>query len=257
VTLFDGILLACAGLAAGITNSIAGGGSLISFPILLVVGYPAVAANVTNTVALWPGYLSGVLTYRSELGAQRHRIESLAPFAVVGAIAGTILLLKAPPGVFKAVVPYLVFLAVGLLALQPRIAAFVQRRRVATGTHDALEEHRAGSLRLVVLLASVYGAYFGGALGVILVAVLGVFLTATAQQINALKNTMSLIINSVALVGFALFGPVAWEAVAVLGPASLVGGAIGGRLAQRLSAKALRRTVIIYGMAAGIRLLIG
>jgi uncharacterized membrane protein YfcA len=259
MTFLDGVLLALAGLSAGIANTIAGGGSLLAFPVLVAVGYGAVAANVTTTVSLCPGYLSGALSYRAELVEQRSRLVAFAPFAVAGAAAGTVLLLEAPPGVFKAVVPYLVLLAVALLALQPRIAGWVQARRavaVAAGA-EARAEHHATSLRVIVFLAGLYGGYFGGGLGVIMVAVFGIFLVASAQEVNGLKNAMSVIINLAALVGFAAFGPVAWEAVAVVGPASLVGGIVGGRLAKRLSATRLRAAVIIFGVLAGIRLLIG
>jgi uncharacterized membrane protein YfcA len=256
MTAFDVVVLVAAGLAAGIANAVAGGGSLLSFPALLAAGYPAVTANVTNTIALWPGYLSGVVAYRRELAEQRHRVKELAVVGAIGGAVGTVLLLQISPGVFKAIVPYLVLLAVVLLGLQPRIAALVQRRRAAAHVAEG-PEHHAAALRVAVLLAAVYGAYFGGALGVILVAVLGIFITDTAQHINGLKNALSFTINSVALVGFALFGPVAWEAVAIVGPASLVGGAVGGRLARRLSATALRRAVIIYGSLAAIRLFFG
>jgi uncharacterized membrane protein YfcA len=255
MTLLDAVLLALAGLSAGIANTIAGGGSLLVFPVLVAVGYASVAANVTTTVSLCPGYISGAISYRRELVEQRARLVAFAPFAIAGAAAGTVLLLQAPPGVFKAVVPYLVLFAVGLLAVQPRLAAWVQQRR-ADGA-QARPEHHATSLRVVVLLAAVYGGYFGGGLGVIMVAVFGILLVASAQEVNGLKNAMSVIINVAALVGFAAFGPVAWTAVAVVGPASLVGGIVGGRVAKRLSPSHLRAAVIIFGVLAGIRLLIG
>jgi uncharacterized membrane protein YfcA len=255
VTLPHGVLLALAGFVAGVANSIAGGGSLVSFPTLVAVGYPAVAANVTSTIALWPGYFSSAVAYRSELADQRDRVRGLTPYAVTGAVIGTVLLLQVPPGVFTAVVPYLVLFAVALLALQPRIAAWVERRRDEDATPSS--RHLSVPLRLIVLVGAVYGGYFGGGLGVILVAVLGIFLVAGAQHVNALKNAMSLIIGTAALVGFALFGPVAWQAVAVVGPASLIGGALGGRYGRRLSAAALRRAVIVFGLVAAVRLLVG
>ena len=253
VTLLEGILLALTGVAAGIANTVAGGGSLLAFPVLIAVGYPAVAANVTTTLALWPGYLSGAASYRRELTEQRARLGGIAPFAIAGAATGTVLVLRAPPGVFSAVVPYLVLFAVVLLALQPRIAGRVQRRRAAAPR--SRPAHRAAPLRLVVFVAAAYGGYFGGGLGVILVAVFGIFLEATAQEVNGLKNAMSVVVNTTALVGFAAFGPVAWEAVAVVGPASLLGGVLGGRAARRLSGDALRRVVILFGLVAGVRLL--
>jgi uncharacterized membrane protein YfcA len=254
MTPLEGALLALAGLGAGIANAVAGGGSLLSFPALLAVGYPAVDANVTNTVSLWPGYLSGGLAYRDDLRAQRDRVVALAVTSALGGAAGTVLLLVAPPGVFEAIVPYLVLAAVGLLAAQPRVAARVRR---CDRPAAARPEHHGLLLHVCTFAAATYGGYFGGGLGVILLAVLGIFLADDLARLNGLKNALSLVINTVALVGFALFGPVAWAAVAVVGPASLAGGTIGGRVARRLSATVLRRAVVVWGTAVAIRLLVG
>jgi uncharacterized membrane protein YfcA len=254
MTWWEGILLAVTGLAAGVANSAAGGGSLLTFPVLVAVGYSAIAANVTTTLALWPGYLSGAAAYRAELAEQRDRVLGLAPYAVGGALTGTVVLLQAPSEAFDAVVPYLVFLAVGLVAAQTRLSAWVQARRDAAPSGRA--DHASWPLRSVMFVAGVYGGYFGGGLGVIMVAVLGMFLAASAQHVNALKNAMSVVVNTAALVAFAAFGPVAWEAVAVVGPASLAGGALGSWAAKRVSAPTLRRAVIIFGVGAGIRLLL-
>ncbi len=257
MTPLEGVLLALAGLAAGIVNAVAGGGSLLSFPALLAAGYPAVDANVTNTVSLWPGYLSGGLAYRDDLRAERDRVVALAVTAALGGAAGTVLLLVAPPGIFEAVVPYLVLVAVALLAAQPRIAAHVRRRSARNVGGPARPDHLGVGLHASTFAAATYGGYFGGGLGVILLAVLGIFLPDDLTRLNGLKNALSLVINSVALVGFGLFGPVAWAAVAVVGPASLAGGALGSRLARRLSATVLRRVVVVWGTAVAIRLLVG
>jgi len=254
VTPPEGVLLALAGLAAGVANAVAGGGSLLSFPTLLATGYPAVTANVTNTVSLWPGYLSGGLAYRDDLRAQRDRVVALAVTGALGGAAGTVLLLVAPAAIFDAVVPYLVIVAVLLLAAQPRISALVRRRARADGVRPA---HAGLPLHASIFAAATYGGYFGGGLGVILLAVLGIFLPDDLTHLNGLKNALSLVVNTVALVGFALFGPVAWSAVAVVGPASLAGGVLGSRLARRLSAAVLRRVVVVWGTAVAIRLLIG
>jgi uncharacterized membrane protein YfcA len=253
VTPLEGALLALAGLAAGIANAVAGGGSLLSFPALLAAGYPPVDANVTNTVSLWPGYLSGGLAYRDDLRSQRDRVVALGVTAAFGGAAGTVLLLVAPPGIFDAIVPYLVLVAVGLLAAQPRIAARVRRRDRPL----ARPEHTALPLHVSTFAAATYGGYFGGGLGVILLAVLGIFLTDDLGRLNGLKNALSLVINTVALVGFGLFGPVAWAAVAVVGPASLAGGVVGSRVARRVSATVLRRVVVVWGTAVAVRLLVG
>jgi uncharacterized membrane protein YfcA len=259
VTPLEGVLLALAGLAAGVANAVAGGGSLLSFPALLAVGYPAVDANVTNTVSLWPGYLSGAAAYRPDLRAQRERLVALGVTSALGGAAGTVLLLVAPPGVFEAVVPFLVLVAVGLLAAQPRIAARVRRRAAerASSGRSVRPDHAAAPLHATTFAAATYGGYFGGGLGVILLAVLGIFLPENLTRLNGLKNALSLVVNTVALVGFGLFGPVAWGAVAVVGPASLAGGMVGSRLARRVSATVLRRIVVVWGTAVAVRLFVG
>jgi hypothetical protein len=236
------LLLAAAGFAAGSVNAVAGGGSLISFPALVATGLPPLAANVTNTVSVWPGYLGSVAAYRAELLPQRRRAVALAGTAAAGGAVGSVVLLTAPDAVFESVVPLLILLGCALLAVQPRVAAAVARRRAAGGRARTVDLH------LATFAASVYGAYFGGGLGVILLGVLGIFLIEHLQRINALKSLLSLVINSVALAAFALFAPVAWGSVAVVAPASLAGGYLGAGLARRLGASTLRWTVIGFGI---------
>lgn len=243
-------LLAGAGLAAGAVNAVAGGGSLISFPALLAVGYPSVQANVTNTVALFPGYAGSVLGGRPELAGQGARIRSSAVVSVVGGVAGAVLLLTTPGDVFRRVVPFLILLACALLLLQPRLAKAVQGRAAARSTDHAVV------LQSSVLLAAVYGAYFGAGLGVLLLGVLGVFLAERLQRVNALKNVLSLTINAVALVAFGIFGPVAWDAVLVVAVASLLGGYAGARVARRIPASVLRAGVVLYGVVVAVLLIV-
>ena len=245
-----GLLLAAAGLAAGAVNAVAGGGSLISFPALLAAGYPTLTANVTNTVALFPGYAGSVAGGQPELVGQGRRVLSLAVVSVVGAIGGCLLLLLTPGDVFASVVPYLVLLACLLLVVQPRLAARVRAAQDAGGGSGVPLLLQGG-----VLLGAVYGAYFGAGLGVLLLGLLGILLHERLQRINALKNVLSLVINAVALVAFSLFGPVAWEAAAVVAVASLAGGFLGARVASRLPANALRAAVVAYGVVvAGVLL---
>ncbi|HUF32076.1 MAG TPA: sulfite exporter TauE/SafE family protein [Acidimicrobiales bacterium] len=240
------VLIAVAGFLAGGVNAVAGGGSLISFPALVAAGLPTLAANVTNTVAVWPGYLGSAAAYRSELRDQGHRLRALAVTSVLGAAAGAAILLVAPDAVFDAVVPFLVLAGSVLLALQPRIAKAVLARTAAGAGGQTVQLHVA------IFLAAVYGAYFGGGLGVILLAVLGIFVADHLQRLNGLKAAISLLINTVALVAFALFGPVDWAAVAIVAPASLLGGYVGGRLARRLSPDALRTTIVVFGVVVAI-----
>ena len=248
---WDALLLAVAGFLAGAVNAVAGGGSLLSFPALLAAGYPAVTANVTNTVAIWPGYLSGAAGFRPELRGQWARVRALSGPAVLGAGCGVLLLLGLPNEAFEGAVPWCVLLASGLLALQPRVSAWV-RRKAEEG-----EDHRPWSLYAAVFVAAVYGAYFGGGLGVVLLAVLGVYLADHLHRIIGLKNAFSFLINTVALVAFVAFAPVAWTAFAVVAPASLVGGFAGARVARLVPPAALRVTIVVVGTIVGIVLLVG
>lgn len=249
MTVAEFVVLVLAGGAAGAVNAVAGGGSLISFPALLALGLPAVDANVTNAVAVVPGYAGTAYAYRRELSGQTRRVAVLAVSALVGAVVGSVLLLTAPDAVFDTVVPALIVASCALLAVQDRVAAWVRSRSAASGGEGTLGLH-AG-----VFAGGVYGAYFGGGLGVLLLAVLGIFIADHLQRLNGLKTVLSLIINALALVLFALFGPVDWAFAAVLAPACLTGGFLGGRLARRLSPTALRSVVVAFGLCVAFVLL--
>ena len=240
-------LLAGAGLLAGGVNAVAGGGSLISFPALLAVGYPSVPANVTNNVALLPGYVGGTLAYRRELAGQGSRARALAVTSAVGGLAGAVLLNVSPPGVFEAIVPFLILLSCALLVIQPAASRYVERR----GHRGRPAAGPAGGG-----FSAVYGGYFGAGLGIMLLAALGAFLPDDMQRLNALKGLLSLVISAVAVVYFALFGPVAWAAAAVMAVTSLAGGQGGVRVARRLSAAALRWVVVAFGTAVALVLLV-
>jgi uncharacterized membrane protein YfcA len=239
-------LLAGAGFGAGAVNSVAGGGSLISFPALLAAGYPSITANVTNAVAVLPGYVGGSLAYRRELGGQGGRIRALALTSAAGAATGAALLLASPASVFEAIVPWLILAACGLLAVQPRVAAATRNRSTALPP---------AALHAALFAATVYGGYFGAGLGIVLLAILGVFVDDGLQRLNALKGVLSLLVAVVSAVGFAIFGPIAWDAAAIVGVTCLVGGAAGVGLARTLPAGALRAVVIVYGVIAAIVLL--
>lgn len=252
----DGLLLVGTGFGAGAVNAVAGGGSLISFPALLGVGLPILPANVTNTVALWPGYVGGALGYRRELRSM-HRLLNVIAISVLGAVAGAVLLLNTPTAWFSHLVPWLILLGTGLFAVQPVVA----RRLLATRSAAAARagDVRDGSetgwpIRFAILLASVYGAYFGAGLGVMLLAILGVFMPGELQDSNALKNSLSLSINTVALIAFALFGPVHWVAVLIMAVACLAGGYFGAMFARRLPPIIMRTFIIIFGLVVSIKL---
>ncbi|HMA46960.1 MAG TPA: TSUP family transporter, partial [Frankiaceae bacterium] len=241
-----------AGAAGGAVNAAAGGGSLLTFPALLATGNAALVANVTNTVGLVPGYLGGVLGYRRELAGQGGRIGVLAVDAVAGAVAGVAVLLTAPQSVFRAVVPALLVAACLLLLAQPWLAA-VARRRARPDRGGRVPP----TLHVAVLAGSAYGAYFGAALGVLLLALLGVVLNEDLHRVNALKGAVTLVTNVVAAVGYAALGPVNWAAAAVVAGASVGGGFGGAVLARRIPPGVLRVGVAVVGLVAAGRLLAG
>jgi uncharacterized membrane protein YfcA len=237
------LVVAAAALIAGAVNAVAGGGTLLSFPALLLLGFPALTANVTNTLGLLSGYAGGSVAYRAELSVQRERVQFLGPISIAGAVVGAVLLTRTSNSVFAAVVPWLILLACALLLLQPMVTSRVARRR------PDHEQHRSPLLAAAQFLAGVYGAFFGAALGVMMLAVLGLFIRDDLQRINALKGLLSLIINVVAAIYFAFFGPVSWLAVLVMVPMSAVGGFIGVTAARRLHPVVLRTVVVVLGVA--------
>ncbi|MEA2219157.1 MAG: uncharacterized protein QOJ35_1783 [Solirubrobacteraceae bacterium] len=244
MSLLEALGLAAAGWAAGAINAVAGGGSLISFPALLAVGYAPVAANVTNSVALWPGYVGGALGFRGQLEGQRPALRALGVTSVAGALAGTALLLSTPSSWFAALAPWLLLVAAALVGLQPALAGRVRALPGGSG------EHRAPLLHVATLLAATYGAYFGAGVSVVVLGVLGLFLADGLLRLSALRSVLVLAINTIALAGFAVFGPVAWDAAAVMALASLAGGWAGASVAQRVDPAALRASVVVVAVAA-------
>lgn len=244
-------LLLLVALVAGAVNSAAGGGSLLSFPMLLLVGLPALPANVTNTVALCPGYLGGTYGYRALLEGQGARMRRLGLVSAIGAGAGVVLLEISSNGTFRIVVPFLLLIACGLLAFQRPLSEWVQRRSATRDRALVL------ALDLAVLASAAYGAYFGAAMGVLVLAVLAVLISDTLQRLNALKSYISLVVNVIAAVLFAFIAPVHWEAVALMMPASLIGGRGGATLARHVPASALRSGVALIGVTVAALLLAG
>jgi uncharacterized membrane protein YfcA len=244
------LLAAGAALLAGAVNAVAGGGTLVSFPALLLLGLPALSANVTSTLGLLPGYAGGSVAYRAELSVQRDRVRFLGPISIAGAVVGAILLTRTSNNIFAAVVPWLILLACALLLLQPLVTSRVSARR------PEHEQHRSPILAVAQFLGGIYGAFFGAGLSVMMLAVLGLFIRDDLQRINALKGLLSLIINIVAAIYFAFFGPVSWILVLVMVPASAAGGFIGVSLARRLHPVVLRTVVVVFGVAFALHQLL-
>jgi uncharacterized membrane protein YfcA len=250
VTLWQAVAVALAGLAAGTINTVVGSGTLVTFPVLLAVGYPPVLANVSNTVGLVPGSLSGAVGYRAELRGQRPRLLRLGTASAAGAVLGATALLVLPAGAFHAVVPVLIALACVLVVVQPRLSAALARRG-RSGT-----EHGGPALYLAVLGTGVYGGYFGAAQGVLLIAVMGLFLDETLQRVNAAKNVLAGLVNAVAAVVFIAVTDVAWEAAGLIALGSVVGGQVGAYLGRRVPPPVLRGIVVAVGIVAIIEIVL-
>jgi uncharacterized membrane protein YfcA len=234
-----------AGLAAGTINVIVGSGSLITFPTLLALGYPPVLANVSNTVGLVPGSVSATVAYRRELTGQRPRLMQLGSASLLGGLTGATLLLGLPHSVFKAVVPVLVALASVLMAVQPRVSAALGRRRPR-------RDHGGAALLVGVFLTGIYGGYFGAAQGVILIALLAIFIDDDLQRLNGTKNALALIVNGVAGIFFIATTPISWSVAALIAGGSVIGGQVGGRIGRRLPAPALRAAVVSVGLGVAV-----
>jgi uncharacterized membrane protein YfcA len=229
-------LVALAAVAGGAVNAIAGGGSLITFPVLLAVGVPAVSASMTNTVAMCPGYFSGTFAQRRDLEGQGPRALRLIPLALVGSAAGAYILMHTTERAFKTLVPVLLVFAALLLALQGRLRAWLKSRNAAP--------HSVALAVVPIGAAAIYGAYFGAGLGVILLAVIAVVIDDTLIRANALKQVLSLAINTCAAIIFVVVGTIDWQAAAALAIGSLAGGWLGGKLASRVPEALLRGLVI-------------
>ena len=238
------VAVALAGLAAGTINTVVGSGTLITFPVLLSLGVPPVTANVSNTIGLVPGGFSGAYGYRRELAGQRSRIVRYGSASFLGGVLGASLLLILPAGVFKAVVPALILIAMVLVMIQPRLSRkFIHPDQPPAGRRPAL-------LWLLVFAAGVYGGYFGAAQGVLLIAMLGALLDSDLQRVNALKNVLSLVVNLVAGVLFAIVAHPNWTYALIIAVFSAIGGQLGAVVGRRLAPVALRAVIVVVGLAA-------
>lgn len=249
----EALAVAAAGMAAGAVNSIAGSGSLITFPTLLAIGFPPVTANVSNNIGLVPGSVSGVIAYRDELKGQGQRARRLAVGSAIGSLTGAVLLLRLPSDVFDAVVPVLVIAAATLMALQPRITARVAAARAAKGRAPDAGAERVATLNC--FLAGIYGGYFGAAQGIILLATLGILLPDELRRTNALKNCLALMVNTAAAALFLFSGHVAADVVALIAAGSIVGAFVGARIGKRVPVSLLRGFIVCLGYGVALKLI--
>jgi len=247
----DLLVAAVGALVAGVINSVAGGGTLVSFPALVAVGVPSLHANVTNTVALGPGYLGAALAQRGALQDNRHRLRTLLPVAGAGGLVGSILLVATSQRLFDLIVPFLILLACGLLGFQDMIKAKVFGHRSAADPAST-----PTALVVAVFGTAIYGGYFGAGIGIMLLSVLGLLLDGELPRLNALKQALSLVINLVAALFLVFTGKVEWGFVVVMAPASLVGGHLGGSMVGRMNPRVMRIVVISFGVLVAVRMLL-
>ncbi len=248
---YEFIIIGLAAVVGGAVNALAGGGTLITFPTLTALGVPAVAANITNTVALCPGYLGGTFAQLGDLRGRR-RLWPLALVSVIGGIAGAILLLLTGEQTFRRLVPFLILFASGLLGVQDTVRSWLARRSGQTGE----TENEAFSI-ISVGIASIYGGYFGAGLGVITLAVLGLALHDTLTRLNAVKQFIAFFANIAAAAFFLFSGKVVWPAALVMMAGALIGGSLGGRMAGRIRPAVLRLIVVTAGVIISIMYFIG
>ncbi len=236
-----------AGIAAGTINTVVGSGTLITFPTLLAVGVPPVTANVSNTVGLVPGSLSGAVGYRRELRGQRSRVIRLGSASLLGGIAGAVLLLALPAEAFNAIVPALIGIGCVLVLFQPAIARRVAARAESRG---GVPEHGAAWVWVLVFVTGIYGGYFGAAQGVLLMAVMGIGIQESLQRLNGTKNVLALLVNAVAAVIFMFVADVDWAVAGLIALGAVIGGQVGATVGRRLPALALRIFIVVVGVAA-------
>jgi uncharacterized membrane protein YfcA len=243
------VVIALAGLSAGAINTLVGSGTLITFPVLLAFGYAPVTANVSNTIGLVPGSVSGAIGYRRELAGQRARAVRLGTMSVLGGLTGAVLLLVLPSSAFKAIVPVFIALALVLTVMQPRISVWLVKREID------LDHSRGIFTPLAVFATGVYGGYFGAAQGIMLLAILGVALAQDLQRTNALKNVLAGLTNGVAGLYFVFAAHVDWGPAAIIAAGSILGAQLGARYGRRLPPSALRAVIVVVGIFAIVRLL--
>lgn len=243
----DAMLIVAAGAVAGVMNAVVGAGTLVTFPTLLLLGYPAVLANVSNTVGLVPGSVMGAIGYRATLRGHAPLVLRLAGAATVGGIVGGALLVLLPGRAFDMAVPWLLLAAAVLAALQPRITDAVALRRAARGASDGSVGGARPGLLVLVALTGVYGGYFGAAQGVILLVILGLVLGGPLNGLNGIKNVLGGTANLVAALLFIVVSEVDWQVAGLVAVGATIGGGLGGRYGRRLPSSVLR--VLLVGIA--------
>jgi uncharacterized membrane protein YfcA len=249
MSLLEALAIIAAGVAAGAINAVVGSGTLITFPVLIALGFEPLVANVSNNIGLVPGALAGVFGYRRELEGQRDRVRKLGAFSIVGGIAGATLLLVLPASAFEAIVPALIALALVLVVAQPWIDRALAHRPSRRGEHGIV-------LRAAVTGSGVYGGYFGAGQGILLMGILGIGIRDRLQRLNGLKNVLAGLVNATAGVIFVFAANVDWGVAALIAAGSIAGGLVGSHYGRRLAPNLLRTLIVLVGLTAIVRLTI-
>ena len=243
----EALAIFAAGIAAGAINAVVGSGTLITFPVLVALGYQPLIANVSNNIGLVPGAVAGVFGYRRELEGQRSRVIRLGIFSVAGGVIGATLLLVLPASAFDAIVPGLIAIALVLVVAQPRIERALAHRPPPKGEHGV-------ALRAAASASGVYGGYFGAGQGILLMGILGIGLRDTLQRLNGLKNVLAGLVNGTAGVIFAFAADVDWGVAGLIAAGSIIGGLVGSHYGRRLAPNVLRALIVVVGLTAIVRL---
>ncbi|WP_026316390.1 sulfite exporter TauE/SafE family protein [Actinokineospora enzanensis] len=250
MTFWEGVAVLLVGVFAGGINTVVGSGTLVTFPVLLAVGYPPVVANVSNSLGLVPGSVAGAIGYRAELKGQLPRLLRFGTASLLGGVCGAILLLVLPPGAFEAIVPVLIVLALVLVVIQPWLSRKLAERSGERHPHGGI------GLLLAVFATGIYGGYFGAAQGILLLAFMGILMDEPLQRTNAIKNVLATIVNLTSGVLFIFIADVAWPAVVLIAAGATVGGLLGAKVGRKLSPAVLRGVIVLVGLAAIVQLLL-
>lgn len=246
MTWWHGVIIAIAGVWAGTINTVVGSGTLVTFPVLVALGYPPVTATTSNAIGLVPGSITGAYGYRAEITGSARRLVRWSVMSALGAVGGTALLLSLPEDAFETIVPFLVGLALLLVVVQPMLTTWLRGTRADT--------RPTWPLLPLIFLVGVYGGYFTAAQGILLVGVMGLLLDEPLQRLNGYKNVLAAVVNVVAGAVYAVVAPVSWPVVAILAVSSTIGGVVGARIGRRLSPLVLRIVIVVVGLVAIVRL---
>ena len=258
MTVTQSLLVFLAGIAAGTINTVVGSGTLVTFPTLLAFGVPPVSATMSNAIGLVPGNVSGTWGYRRELRGQWVRLRWQIPASLAGALVGAWLLLHLPATAFEAIVPVLLVVALVLVVTQPLIQRWVKQRAAAAGREQGvMTPQRIATLVAATLITGIYGGYFAAAQGVLLVGLMGVLVQDSLQRLNAAKNLLTLLVNTVSALTYTIvaWDRINWPAVGLIAVGSLLGGFIGAGIGRRMSPVVLRSAIVALGCYAIWRIL--